>query len=73
MQLLSCIFTIYLLFISRICCVAGHGVFKFIRSHVCPQTVQAYIDAGKDVNAKVDVVSFAVIGTAVGVGVVQVG
>ena len=71
MQLLSCIFTIYLLFISRICCVAGNGVFKFIRSHVCPQTVQAYIDAGKDVNAASEV-SFAVIGTAVGVGV-QVG
>ena len=40
-------------------------------ARVCPQTVQAYIDAGKDVNAR-DGVSFAVIGTAVGVGV-QVG
>ena len=40
-------------------------------ARVCPQTVQAYIDAGKDVNAQ-SAVSFAVIGIAVGVGM-QVG
>ena len=61
----------YLLFISLICCVAGHGVFKFIRSHACPQTVQAYIDAGNDVNAQ-SAVSFEMVDTAVGVGL-QVG
>ena len=37
------IFGMHLLFISRICCVAGERVSKFIRSH--PQTVKAYIDA----------------------------
>ena len=40
-------------------------------ARVCPQTVQAYIDAGKDVNA-LNGVSFAMVDTTVGVGM-QVG
>ena len=60
------IFAMHLLFISRICCVAGERVSKFIRSH--PQTVKAYIDAGNDVNARDDTVGFAVFDTTAGVG-----
>ena len=64
----------YLLFISHICCVAGHSVSKFIHTHVCvscPQKVKQHVDAGMDVNAQ-DAVSLVMVGTIVGVGM-QVG
>ena len=72
MQLLcsifSNVFAVHILHLLRSWpkCLYIHSLAR-----VCPQTVQAYIDAGKDVNAR-DEVSFVVVDTTVAVGV-QVG